>query len=132
MDRKGKEVKFIEWKNIKNLKRSFLINLPIEDINKILNTTWVNTQNTNFIFDTCAVKGCNNNDIEIHHVRNLHRSISGNTIIIQGQKKKLKGWEATFSAQKAKQLPLCSEHHKMLHANKLNKNTKDKNYLINN
>jgi group II intron reverse transcriptase/maturase len=132
MDRKGKEVKFIEWKNIKNLKRSFLINLPIEDINKILNTTWVNTQNTNFIFDTCAVKGCNNNDIEIHHVRNLHRSISGNTIIIQGQKKKLKGWEATFSAQKAKQLPLCSEHHKMLHANKLNKNTIDKNYLINN
>jgi|JI81AbrownRNA_FD_contig_111_571853_length_2406_multi_4_loop_1 hypothetical protein len=37
-----------------------------------------------------------------------------------------------FSAQKAKQLPLCKEHHKMLHANKLNKNTIDKNYLINN
>jgi hypothetical protein len=32
-----------------------------------------------------------------------------------------KKWEAIFSAQKAKQLPLCKEHHKMLHANKLNK-----------
>lgn len=132
VDRKGKEVKFIEWKNIKNLKRSFLTNLPILDTDKILKTTWVSTQNTDFIFDTCAVEGCNNKDIEIHHVRYLRRSTSGNTIIIQGQKKKLKGWEAISSAQKAKQLPLCTEHHKMIHANKLNKNMINKNYLINN
>jgi hypothetical protein len=77
------------------------------------------------------VSGCTNKDIEIHHVRNLHRSIHNNVIIIKGKKKKLEGWEAAFAAQKAKQLPLCRKHHRELHNNNLDVNTINSDYLLN-
>jgi group II intron reverse transcriptase/maturase len=132
LDRKGKEINFIKWEEVKKMKKSFLINTPIENPHKLLNTTWINTQNTNSFFDTCAVKGCNNKDnIQMHHVRYLYRDVSKNVTITQGRKKKLKGWEAISSSQKAKQLPLCDEHHRLIHKNKLNKDMIDESFLIN-
>ena len=131
LDSKGREINFIKWEDVKKLKKSFLINTSTEDLTKILNTTWISTQNTNFIFDICAVKGCDNtDDIQIHHVRNLYRDVLEGIVTIQGRKKKLKDWKAILSAQKAKQLPLCSKHHKLLHDNKLNKDMIDNSYLI--
>ena len=95
----GKEVNFIKSEELRKLKRTFLINLSQENPDKLLNTTWISTQNRDFIFDGCAVKGCaNRNNIQIHHIRNLQRNGSQNFMIVQGQKKKLKGWEAISAA----------------------------------
>lgn len=106
--------------------------MPEEHPDKLLNTTWINTQNTDFIFDGCAVKGCSNtDDIQIHHIRHLQRNNSQNFTIIQGRKKKLKSWEAISAAQKAKQLPLCGKHHNLLHQGKLGMDLIDESYLIN-
>ena len=132
LDRHGKVINFVQWEDIKKLKRSFLINTPVENPHEVLNTTWINTQSTDFIFDRCAVKGCGNTDIQIHHVRDLYRSDLQNVTVIQGRKKKLKGWMAISAAQKAKQLPLCVDHHRLLHDNKLDKKMIDECYLINN
>ena len=120
LDSDGKEVNFINWEELKKLKRTFLINLPEGSSDKLLNRTWINTQIRDFIFDGCAVKGCaNTDDIQIHHTRHLQRDGSQNFTIIQGRKKKLKSWEAISAAQKAKQLPLCGKHHNLLHQGKL-------------
>jgi retron-type reverse transcriptase len=132
LDSKGKEINFIRWEEAKKLKRTFLINLPEENPDKFLNTTWISTQNKDFIFDGCAVKGCANiDDIQIHHIRHLQRNGSQNLTIIQGRKNKLKSWEAISAAQKAKQLPLCGNHHNLLHQGKLNLDLIDESYLIN-
>ena len=132
LDSKGKEVSFLKWEEVKKLKRTFLINLPEENPEKLLKTTWISTQNRDFIFDGCAIKGCSNkDDIEIHHVRYLKRKNSQNISILQGQKKKLKGWEALSAGQKAKQLPLCRKHHKLLHQGEINRDLIDEFYMIN-
>ena len=127
----GKEVHFIKWEELKKLKRTFLINLPENSPDKFLNTTWINTQNRDFIFDNCAVKECvNRDDVQIHHIRHLQRNGSQNVTILQGRKKKLKSWEAIYAAQKVKQLPLCGKHHNLLHQGKLDIDLIDKSYLI--
>lgn len=133
LDSKGREISFLKSEDLKRIKKSFLINIAFEDPNKIFSTTWIRTQNTTFIFDVCAVKGCGNtHDIQVHHVRHLQRDSLDGSMILQGRRKKLQGWKAMFSTQKAKQLPLCSKHHKMLYDEKLNKDQIDKTYMINN
>ena len=130
LDRQGKEVSFIKWEEVKKLNKNYLINFE-NNPNKLLKTTWINTQSVDSFFYNCAVNGCCNTDIELHHLRNLYRDVSNNITIIQGSKKKLYGWQAIYSSQKAKQLPLCSEHHKMLHFNKLRKSDIDESFLVN-
>ena len=131
LDSKGNEISFLKWEEVKKLKRTFLINLPEENPEKLLKTTWISTQNRDFVFDSCAIKGCTNKDnIEIHHVRHLKRKDSQNFITLQGQKKRLKGWEALSAGQKAKQLPLCRKHHKLLHQGKISIDLIDESYMI--
>ena len=43
LDNKGREISFLKSEDIKRLKKSFLINTQFEDLNKILNTTWIKT-----------------------------------------------------------------------------------------
>lgn len=69
--------------------------------------------------------------IELHHLRKLYRNVVNNSMIIQGRKKKLFGWQAIYLAQKAKQLPLCSKHYKMLHSNTLKKSDICESFLVN-
>jgi hypothetical protein len=60
----------------------------------------------------CAVEGCLNVDIEVHHIRALRRSRHGYTIeSIKSGKKKLVGAAMIESALSRKQVPLCHEHH---------------------
>ena len=86
-------------------------------------------QNNKFIFDSCAIKGCLNTGIELHYVHSLKKSFTGNTIIVKGRVKKLKGWSAISAAQKAKQLPFCSEHYKLLHKGLISKQQIDDFYI---
>lgn len=129
-DRTGKGVSFIKWEDLKKLTKAYLINSENNPNNR-LKKIWLNTQAVGFFFDVCAVKGCKNTDIELHHVRKLYRDVVNNTTIVQGRKKKQFGWQAIYSAQQAKQLPLCSKHHKMLHSNTLKKSDLCESFLVN-
>lgn len=131
LDLKNKEVSFVSESYISGLKREFLTEPLVEDPDLYLNKTWISTTLKPFAFDQCAVKGCNNKDIEIHHVRNLHRADSNKVVVIEGKRKKLKGWEALLSAQRAKQLPLCSEHHKLIHTNNFDNWVFDPDFFLN-
>jgi hypothetical protein len=61
---------------------------------------------------SCAVKGCENRDIEVHHVRALVRKRAGYKIeSIKNNGKTIKGLAMIESALARKQIPLCKKHH---------------------
>lgn len=64
-------------------------------------------------FVCCAVYGCTNSDIEIHHVKKLDRKVfySGMVSFINRKNKRVKGLAAVLTAMNRKQLPLCRKHH---------------------
>jgi len=62
--------------------------------------------------NSCAVKGCEASDIEVHHVRALSRKRRGYSVeSINNFGKKIKGFAMVESALTRKQIPLCKEHH---------------------
>ena len=64
----------------------------------------------------CAVSGCTNSDIEVHHVRALRRTKKGYLVeSIKSGNKTLKRSAMVESALSRKQIPLCREHHKEWH-----------------
>ena len=76
----------------------------------------------------CAVNGCTNSDIEVHHVRALRRTKKGFLVeYIKSGNKTLKGSAMVESALLRKQIPLCREHHKEWH--KLSPHDIDKKYF---
>lgn len=79
----------------------------------------------------CAVIGCTNTDIQVHHVRALRRIIHGYKVesIKSKKNKNLKGLAKIESALNRKQIPLCPEHHSQWH--KLDRLQIDKSYLNN-
>lgn len=91
LDLKNRKVCFVSNSYVDGLKREFLRKSLVKDPDVYLNRTWISSTLKPFAFDLCAVSGCTNKDIEIHHVRNLHRADSNNVVIIKGKKKKLKG-----------------------------------------
>lgn len=114
---KGKEIKFLSNIEISNLKKQYLINYndsPFADLEKIrlgLNDLAVNAS-------SCAVNGCNNTDIEVHHIKQLFTHTSpgeGFTIITAGKTKNISGRLAIESALSRKQIPLCRAHHGAWH-----------------
>jgi len=66
-----------------------------------------------FLFSKCAVSGCQNTDIEIHHIKKLGRRIdsNGKINVLTSNNKRLYGISAVLSAVNRKQIPLCSLHH---------------------
>ena len=64
----------------------------------------------------CAVEGCTDTDIEVHHVRALRRVRKGFIVeSIKSGKKTLKGGAKVESALSRKQIPLCRKHHAEWH-----------------
>lgn len=112
LEHKNFAINFSKWENLKRLEKNFLVNIKFKDSNKISNMTWINTKNTNIIFNLCSIKECDNTVvIQIHHFRNLQKKFSNSTMFFQNLKKKLKNWESIFFVQKAKQLKLCKKHY---------------------
>jgi hypothetical protein len=78
----------------------------------------------------CAVIGCKNKDIEVHHVRALQRVKHGYLVeSIKSKNKSLRGSSKIESALNRKQIPLCREHH--VQWPKLDKSQIDEFYLRN-
>lgn len=65
------------------------------------------------MFSQCAVSGCTNSDIEIHHIRKLSRKVEkdGKISVLNRSGRRIKGNKALLSAISRKQLPLCKMHH---------------------
>ena len=80
--------------------------------------------------EQCAVKGCTNKDIEVHHIRALVRVKYGYRVeSIKSKNKSLKGPSKIESSLNRKQIPLCRKHHANWH--KLKKSQIDDFYLKN-
>jgi len=95
---------------------------PYENMDKI----FVSLQSSKLFGNKCAVTGCENEGNEIHHIKQLYRTIDDKGIIIsKGKAKKLKGALAYESALKRKQIPLCSYHHRAWHNKKIGLNDID-------
>lgn len=64
-------------------------------------------------FSCCAVKDCNNTDIERHHMARLHRTVKNNGLrtVLNRKGRKVKGIQAIMTSVKRKQIPLCKAHH---------------------
>jgi group II intron reverse transcriptase/maturase len=114
--RQGKVVSFINSVTVNNLKKDFLsknLRNPYSELTK----SYISLQRAAISANKCAVKDCNeSNNIEVHHVRKLFRSIDKTgKVIVQGKAKKLSGRLAVESALKRKQIPFCPKHHKDWH-----------------
>ena len=119
--RKGKFVEFLDSTEVSNLQKKFLIN-PTTDPFEYLSRTFISLQKAAISSKSCAIIGCLSTDIEVHHIRKLHRNIDkNNQIIIKGRAKTLRGTKAIDSGLNRKQIPLCSKHHKNWHSGLLNK-----------
>lgn len=75
----------------------------------------------------CAVNGCTNSDIEVHHVRALLRKREG--YIVESGKRRITGLSAIESSLARKQIPLCKKHHIAIHNGKISKEDIDLEYL---
>jgi len=83
------------------------------DIDNILKKYKSRLRKGGQMFSQCAVSGCYNSDIEIHHIRKLSRKVEkdGKTSVLNRAGRRVKGSTALLSAMNRKQLPLCSMHH---------------------
>jgi len=80
--------------------------------------------------ERCAIKGCTNKNIEVHHIRALQRVKHGYHVeSIKSKNKSLKGSSKIESALNRKQIPLCRHHHANWH--KVNWSQIDNFYLKN-
>ena len=83
------------------------------DAKSLLNKYSLRQHSSHFLFSKCAVDGCFNSDIEIHHVKKLGRRVdsNGKISVLTANNRRLSGISAILSAVNQKQLPLCSLHH---------------------
>lgn len=83
------------------------------DLNKMIGRFYKLNHGIEF-FEGCSVAGClESENIEVHHIRRLHRKINKNGIIsvldIKG--KRVTGLAAVLTSINRKQIPLCRKHH---------------------
>jgi len=100
---------------VSGLSKKFLVDDPTLSFNltDILNKHLIRLSIGKSYFVRCAVYGCTNSDIEIHHVKKLNRKVSnsGMVTVLNKKGKRVKGLPAILTAINRKQLPLCKKHH---------------------
>ena len=120
--RKNKKISFINSVDVSNMEKDFLIR-DIKDPYIAISKSFINLQKAAISTHSCAVKNCNETqNIEVHHMRKLHRNVDkNNRAIIKNKSKKLSGLRAIESALNRKQIPFCSKHHDDWHNGNLSK-----------
>jgi len=90
---KGNNINFLTKAYIFSIKQEFLRNLNKDNrIDTLLKKSFVSLIKENILFKNCAICGCSNTDIEVHHVRQLYRNVDNNNrLIVKGKVKILKG-----------------------------------------
>lgn len=112
---------FIKSNEIKTMRRQFKSDVSRDAAEKVLNQIWAKFTRTNFFGAECAVKGCNNPNIEWHHVNKLSRMKDhlGKVSVVTRKGRRVTGTDAFAVAFNRKQIPLCTEHHRDLHQKKI-------------
>jgi group II intron reverse transcriptase/maturase len=108
---------FISTQEIKTMKRQFRSNVSKDAADKVLNQIWAKFTRTKFFGVECAVEGCENPNIEWHHVNKLNRMKDhfGKVSIVTKKGRRVTGIDAFKVAFNRKQIPLCKMHHHDLH-----------------
>ena len=100
---------------ISQMSSKFLLKDKLQqpDVRSLLNKYSLRLHSSSRLFSKCAVEGCSNIDIEVHHVKKLGRSVDrgGRITVFSSNNKRLYGLAATLSAVNRKQIPLCACHH---------------------
>ena len=121
-DEEGVELtRFISSLEISTMRRQFRTNVTSEAGDKVLNQIWAKFTRTKFFGVECSVEGCENRDIEWHHVNKLNRMKDhfGNVSVTTKKGRRVTGTDAFKVAFNRKQVPLCKSHHRDLHNKKL-------------
>jgi group II intron reverse transcriptase/maturase len=108
---------FMKSNEIKTMRRQFRSNVPHDAAEKVLNQIWAKFTRTNFFGAECAVDGCDNTNIEWHHVHKLSRMKDhfGRVSVMTRKGRRVSGTDAFRVALNRKQIPLCKKHHMDLH-----------------
>jgi len=111
----GNNVGLPTTKELAHLNKKFNVQNAVGfDLDRLSQKYQFRDHTAGMMFSQCAVQGCKNTDIEIHHIRKLERKTEKDNIIsitnIKGRR--IKGLGALLSATQRKQLPLCRNHHK--------------------
>lgn len=95
--------------SIRSLSRKFLTN-----IDGNTGTKWLGIK--------CSFNGCEDGPTEMHHIRKLSRLIDefGRISVVTKKGRRISGPEAFKSAYNRKLIPLCRNHHRLLHERKIN------------
>jgi len=126
-----KSINFLDSSIIRGQKKAFLISHKKDPFKK-LDRIYVSFSSTNIFSGNCAVINCSNKDIEIHHIKQLHRQAdkkNKNIIITEGKTKKLTGATAYQSALNRKQIPLCKNHYIEFHKGTITEKNIDSEFL---
>ena len=110
-------VQFVSTVEINRMRRRFRVNVSKDAVDTVLNQIWAKFTRTKFFGIECAVEGCENRDIEMHHVDKINRLKDqfGNISVVTKKGRRVSGIEAFKVAVNRKQIPLCKVHHSDLH-----------------
>lgn len=108
---------FISTVEIKTMGRQFRTNVSRDAASKALDQIWAKFTRTKFFGVQCAVEGCENPEIEWHHVSKLKRmeNAFGNISVVTKKGRRVNGIAAFQVAFNRKQIPLCKMHYTDLH-----------------
>lgn len=108
---------FLSSVEIRTMGRKFLSNVSRDAADRVLDQIWAKFTRTKFFGVECAVEGCENHDIEWHHVDKLKRmkDTFGNVSVVTKKGRRVTGTTAFQVALNRKQIPLCKLHHTDLH-----------------
>jgi len=110
VNKNGKEYRIFRPDSLKMLPLSKRFkNNGNNNIQQLLSQTWTNTLTRTQFDEPCVICGTTEN-IEIHHIKSV-KNVRANT-------RTYAQWIGSFNR---KSMPLCKEHHIMLHAGKLSK-----------
>lgn len=111
----GKVYKLPDVGYTANLSKKFLVTGSSERLNLdgLEKTFFRRLKQGGLFFKQCAVTGCSNFDIEVHHIRKLSRKIAkdGQLTVLNRRGRRVTGKTALLSALNRTQIPLCKAHH---------------------
>jgi hypothetical protein len=108
--------------SIRGLGRKFLTNIDGNAGMKILDQIWANFSRSKLFKIQCSFNGCEDNPIEMQHIRELSHLIAefGHISFVTRKGRRLFGSKAFKSAYNRRQIPLCRNHYRLLHERKVN------------
>nr|YP_004927697.1 hypothetical protein TrlaMp49 [Treubia lacunosa]AEH99744.1 hypothetical protein TrlaMp49 [Treubia lacunosa] len=127
---KGPRVYFPTPTELRIMGKQFLVK-SIKDPERILGLMFLRT--TRHPAERCSVIGCLERMIEMHHIRALKRYGAGGPkmSIVNSSGDRISGLEALHVALNRKQIPLCREHHKAMHAGDISLQDIDVSVVLN-